>query len=53
MTDTEHIANEVYDRSAEEYEDPMAPAIGILNGLILGVIFWVGLALVFCPWVCK
>jgi hypothetical protein len=51
MTDTERITNEVYDRyMADPFyapidEDPLAPAIGIRNGLILGIIFW-GLALV-------
>jgi hypothetical protein len=57
MTDTERITNEVYDRfldpdesplyaPAEEYEDPTAPAIGIRNGLILSILFWLGLVLV-------
>ena len=63
MTDTERITNEVYDRytgmsgnplyAPIDYEDPMAPAIGIRNGLILGIIFWVGVILCFCPWSCK
>jgi hypothetical protein len=56
MTDTERITNEVYDRfrdpdrsplyvPVEEHENPMDAAIGILNGLILGILFW-GLVLV-------
>jgi hypothetical protein len=57
MTDTKRITSDVYyrfpdvdedpldDPPAEEYEDPMATAIGIRNGLILGIIFW-GLVLV-------
>ena len=64
MTDTERITNEVYDRfltpdvstlyaPVEEHESPMDAIIGIRNGLILGIIFWVGVALCFCPWSCK
>jgi hypothetical protein len=64
MTDTERITNEVCNRflapdgsalyaPVEEHENPMDAAMGIRNGLILDIIFWVVVALCFCPWSCK
>lgn len=64
MTDTERITNEVCNRflapdgiplyaPVEEYEDPLAPAFGLRNALILGVLFWAAIILCLCPWSCK
>ena len=50
MTDTERITNEVYDRYmagpfyAPIDEDPLAPVIGIRNGLVLGIILGIWMA---------
>ena len=61
MTDTERITNEVCNRfltpdNGPLYApdgDPLAPARGICNGIVLGIIFWACLLLCFCPWSCK